>query len=166
MVSAWNGTQLFSSASTEWSTPQALYDHLHSRFNFSLDAASNGMNSKCPSYLVDALTQPWDCPTKAVWLNPPWGRGIGRFLDQAILQSREHKLTVVCLVPACTDTLWWSRYAWAAAEIWFLTGRLHFVREDGHTGPCTKGAAILVYTPWHTGDPQTRLMNKEEWAEG
>jgi site-specific DNA-methyltransferase (adenine-specific) len=45
---------------------------------------------------------------------------------QKAYTSAQHGATVVCLVPARTDTAWWHDYAAKAAEIRFVRGRLKF----------------------------------------
>ena len=154
--SAWNSSQLFSSGSTEWSSPEWLVDSIHAEFLVQLDACATGRNTQCEYYISpeqDALATEWvECmfssrPGQAVWMNPPWGR-------------QKHRLIVVCLLPACTDTRWWRDWVWRANEVRLVTGRLKFVRDDGHTGPATKGCAIVVFTPWGEGPPRVSLMER------
>jgi phage N-6-adenine-methyltransferase len=100
----------FSSKSIEWSTPQDLFDRLNAEFRFTLDAAANDHNAKCDRFFSidnDALSQSWDGHT--VWLNPPYGRGIGKFIEKAAIEG-SNGATVVCLVPARTDTKWWAMF--------------------------------------------------------
>ena len=178
-MSAWNSEQLFSSKSVEWATPDQLFDALDHEFQFDLDAAASSINAKCPFYLdqeLNSLDASWHIPHRvrdssgnlvtpckpfsSIFLNPPWGRGIGDWLNHAYQQSRPTvglAPTVVCLIPACTDTQWWRDFAWKAAEIRLLTGRLKFVRDDGHTGPSPKGACLAIFTPWAEGPPRVTL---------
>jgi len=57
-------------------------------------------------------------------MNPPYGRVIGDWMRKAYEESRKGA-TVVCLVPARTDTRWWHDYA-MKGEIRFIKGRLKF----------------------------------------
>ena len=157
-ASPWNDQQLFSSASIEWSTPDWLFERLHREFAFELDAAASAQNTLCEDFLTDgddALRTEWLRPgmiAKTVWLNPPWGRGIAAWVARAWQQCQKHRLTVVCLLPATTDTGWWHGIAMPhASEIRLIRGRLKFVRSDGHTGPCTKGSAIVIFRPTWNG---------------
>lgn len=53
---------LFSSATDEWETPQALFDKLDSEFHFDLDPAADDKNHKCARYFTkreDGLLQNW-----------------------------------------------------------------------------------------------------------
>ena len=101
-------------------------------------------------------------PNMAVWMNPPWGREVGKFVERAYEQCRKHRLIVSCLLPASTDTRWWRDWVWKAGTVQLITGRLRFVREDGHTGPCPKGAAIVTFYPWHSGSPKVSLLARED----
>ena len=57
-------------------------------------------------------------------MNPPYGREIGKWMKKAY-ESSLHGATVVCLVPARTDTAWWHDYA-MKGNIEFIRGRLKF----------------------------------------
>jgi site-specific DNA-methyltransferase (adenine-specific) len=114
----------FSSATDDWATPQNLFDQLNSKYGFTLDAAASHTNRKVEQYFTkedDALAKDWP---GVVWLNPPYGREIGKFMAKAYKESQKGS-TVVCLVPARTDTAWWHDYA-MKGEIEFLRGRLKF----------------------------------------
>jgi phage N-6-adenine-methyltransferase len=116
-----------SSKSCEWSTPPALFDRLSREYGpFDLDACATAENAKCPRFYTradDGLARPW---ARRVWLNPPYGRGIGAWVCKAweAVQSGEAEV-VVCLVPARVDTAWWHDYA-VRGEVEFLPGRLKF----------------------------------------
>jgi phage N-6-adenine-methyltransferase len=114
----------FSSATPEWSTPQDLFDELDAEFGFTLDVSATVENAKCPvfySQAEDGLRQPW---RGVCWCNPPYGRGIGRWVAKAH-EAALAGATVVCLVPARPDTGWWHEHC-RFAEIRFLRGRLRF----------------------------------------
>lgn len=55
-------------------------------------------------------------------MNPPYGREIGKWVKKAA----ESNATVVCLLPARTDTKWFHEYILGKAEIRFVKGRLKF----------------------------------------
>lgn len=53
---------LFSSASDEWETPQALFDALDTEFHFDLDVCANEDNKKCERFFSkedDGLSKKW-----------------------------------------------------------------------------------------------------------
>ena len=169
MTGPWNAEQLFSSKSVEWRTPDWVVDLVHAEFSLQLDACATSENTQIEHYISpeqDALEVEWvecmpsDRPGQSVWMNPPWGRGIGRFVQRAYDQSQKHRLVVVCLLPASTDTRWWADYVMRATQVRLIRGRLHFIRSDGHTGPSTKGCALVIFTPWGRGAPQFSVMNR------
>lgn len=111
----------YSSATDEWSTPQGLFDQLNEEFQFTLDVCASANNAKCKRFFsreTDGLNQQW---TGACWMNPPYGEAIGDWMAKA----HDAETTVVCLVPARTDTGWWWDYA-RHGEVRFLKGRLKF----------------------------------------
>lgn len=135
----------FSSKSDEWSTPQAFFDAV-SRLDgpFDLDVCASAENAKCSRYFdraCDGLTQPW---TGTCWMNPPYGREIGRWMQKAV-RSAQDGAKVVCLVPARTDTAWWHENVInspAAVSIRFIRGRLKFGNAK-HSAPFPSAVVIL-----------------------
>jgi hypothetical protein len=61
-------------------------------------------------------------------MNPPYGRSIGKWMRKAH-ESALAGATIVCLVPARTDTAWWHDYA-MRGEVEFIRGRLKFGRQQ------------------------------------
>lgn len=95
----------FSSETDNWATPQDFYDKLNSIFDFTLDPCASDTNHKTAKYFTaadDGLAQSWD--GERVFMNPPYGREIGKWVKKA---SEQKGGLVVCLVPARTDTRWW-----------------------------------------------------------
>lgn len=133
----------FSSLSDEWPTPQWLFDALDAEFRFTLDPCATHANAKCHRHytkIEDGLRQNWGEET--VFMNPPYGRLVGRFMAKAY-ESATAGATVVCLVPARTDTRWWHTYA-MKGEIRLLQGRLKF---DGARNSAPFPSAIVVFRP-------------------
>lgn len=138
-----NASVLFSSKSSDWETPQFLFQGLNAEFGFDVDVCATPENAKCVRYYSrddDGLSVDWG--QDACWMNPPYGRQITRWMAKAYESSQRGAL-VVCLVPARTDTVWWHRYA-ARGEVRFLRGRLRF-------GDAKKSApfpsAIVIFRP-------------------
>lgn len=132
----------FSSATDLWSTPQDLFDRVNAKYHFTLDACASPENAKCAAYFtreIDGLQQEW---FGTVWMNPPYGRTIGAWMKKAY-ESSLAGATVVCLVPARTDTAWWHDYA-MKGQIEFLRGRLKF---GGHKYNAPFPSAIVTFTP-------------------
>ena len=73
---------------------------------------------------MDGLGAPW---RGRVWLNPPYGPHVGRWLRKLAGHGRG-----TALVFARTETTWFTPYVWESADAaLFLYGRLHFHRPDG-----------------------------------
>lgn len=91
-------------------TPQDLYERFNARFRFTLDAAANARNAKCPTFfsLADnALTRRW-APHR-VWCNPPYS-DIPRFVAKAHCEYQIGCDVIVMLLPANrTEQAWWQR---------------------------------------------------------
>jgi phage N-6-adenine-methyltransferase len=114
----------FSSETDNWATPQAFFDELNQEFNFDLDVCADSSNAKTNRFFTkadDGLSQTW---SGTCWMNPPYGREIGKWMKKA-LESSQAGAKVVCLVPARTDTSWWHDYA-TKGQIRFIRGRLKF----------------------------------------
>ena len=114
----------FSSQSDDWETPHWLFQELDREFHFTLDPCATPANAKCKQFYTkedNGLTKDW---TGVVFLNPPYGRNVGKWIRKAYFES-QRGVTVVCLLPARTDTVWWHRYC-LKGEIRFLKGRVKF----------------------------------------
>jgi phage N-6-adenine-methyltransferase len=115
---------MFTSTTDEWETPQDFFEKLDREFGFTLDACALPKNAKCERFYTpeeDALKQDWP---GVVWMNPPYGREIGKWVKKAYEEAQKGS-TVVCLLPARTDTSWWHEYC-MKGEIRFVRGRLKF----------------------------------------
>jgi len=122
---------MFSSKSDEWETPQDLFDELNKEFNFTLDPCCTHENHKCNKYYTiedDGLKQSWG--GNIVFVNPPYGRSIGKWVEKSYKEHIENNITIVMLIPSRTDTQWFHNYIWhKATEVRFLKGRLKFVNR-------------------------------------
>jgi phage N-6-adenine-methyltransferase len=133
---------LMSSKTDCWETPRETFDALDAEFGFGLDVCALPGNAKCPRFFTpedDGLSREW---RGVCWMNPPYGREIGRWMRKALESSREGA-TVVCLVPARTDTAWWHECA-ARGEIRFIRGRLRF---GGAKCGAPFPSAVVVFRP-------------------
>lgn len=138
-----NNELMFSSATDNWATPRDFFDKLNAVFKFQTDVCASYENTKCSHFYdkeADGLTQEW---SGSCWMNPPYGRGIGDWMKKAYESARTNGATVVCLVPARTDTRWWQNYA-MKGEIYFVPGRLKFGNaKENAPFPC----AVVVFRP-------------------
>lgn len=133
----------FSSKSVEWSTPQDFYDELNAEFGFETDVCSTHENAKCEHHYTeeeDGLSRKW---TGICWMNPPYARGVmAKWIKKAYESSLEGA-TVVCLIPARTDTAVWHDYC-MKGDIRFIRGRLKFGGcEDSAPFP----SAVVIFRP-------------------
>lgn len=139
----------FSSKSDDWATPQDLFDSLNKRYSLDLDVCASLENHKCPRYFdkeQDALKQIW---TGRFWMNPPYGRQIGKWTRKAVNEVKHGNAEMgVLLLPARVDTKWFHELAPAADSITFLKGRLKF---GGAKNSAPFPSCIVVLTPWTNG---------------
>ena len=134
----------FSSKTCVWETPWDFFQKLDAEFRFDLDVCALPENAKCERYFtpeVDGLCQDW---RGVCWMNPPYGREIGKWVAKAF-ESAKAGTTVVCLLPARTDTAWWHSFVLEATEIRFVRGRLRFV---GAESSAPFPSAVVVFRPW------------------
>lgn len=139
----------FSSKTDLWSTPQDFFEKLNTEFNFTTDVCATFENAKCKNYFTaetDGLKQVW---LGRCWMNPPYGRTIGAWMKKA-WESSLRGATVVCLVPARTDTRWWHDYA-MRGEIRFIRGRLKF---GGSKNSAPFPSAIIIFNSVFTNPPR------------
>jgi len=133
----------FKSQTVEWETPQELFDSLDSEFHFTLDPCCTKETAKCQTFFTvkeDGLLQDWG--GHRVFMNPPYGRVIGQWIEKAFHESQNGVL-IVCLIPSRTDTAWWHEYA-MRGEIRFIRGRLKFgMSKTGAPFP----SAIVIFRP-------------------
>lgn len=135
----------FSSKTDLWATPIEFYRKYDEKFNFALDVCATDENAKCDNYFtekIDGLTQDWTGHGN-VWMNPPYGREIIHWMKKAYESSLEGA-TVVCLVPARTDTKWWHEYA-MKGDIEFIRGRLKF--GNAKNSAPFPSAVVVFYPP-------------------
>lgn len=130
----------FSSKTDLWYTPQDFFKKYDDVYKFETDVCATDDNAKCAKYYteeMDGLSQEW---RGVCWMNPPYGRTIGNWMKKAYESSLEGA-TVVCLVPARTDTGWWHNYA-MKGDIEFIKGRLKF---GGSKNSAPFPSAVVVF---------------------
>ncbi len=114
-------------ASVEWYTPPEVFRALGISFDLDPAAPAGGLSwvpaKRFLSRADDGLAQPWQ---GRVWLNPPYGREVNRWLDRLALHGDG-----LALVFARTDTRWYQAVVRRATAICFIAGRLSFVGANG-----------------------------------
>lgn len=90
---------LYSSKTDEWETPQPLFDRLNAIYHFDLDVCASAENHKCEYYFdkdQDGLSREW---IGTVWMNPPYGREIGKWVRRACEYAAGGARWFVCFRP-------------------------------------------------------------------
>lgn len=151
----------FSSKSGEWRTPPDLYRRLHNEFRFDLDVAATPANR-----LIGERPEGWDAlDTLAIWgasnyINPPYGREIYRWFQQANWHARDGR-QVVLLAPCRPDTRWWDHQVSDADEVRFIKGRLKFLNDAGlEMTSAPFPSCVIVYRPF----PQHRSSREPRYS--
>jgi len=134
--------------SVEWDTPTTLKHKLHEEFGqFDLDAATRLENPmKARSILTkedDALSMNTNWFGNLVYLNPPYGRIISKWIIKAIDQyEKGNAKKIVMLLPSRTCTVWFHYlYERQDTEIRFIKGRLRY--NDSNPAPFPSMLVIL-----------------------
>lgn len=141
-----NNKLMFSSENFEWETPSSIYDSINEEYNFTLDVCATHDNAKVKSnYFTmqdDGLSKDWR--NEICWMNPPYGKQIGKWIEKAFLSVTDPlsiKTKVVCLLPARTDTRWFHDYC-IKGDIKFIKGRIKF---NGHKNSAPFPSMIVVF---------------------
>ncbi len=148
---------MFSSKSNDWETPADFYNQLDAEFGFTLDPCASQSSAKCSSFYTtddDGLSKNWEGQT--VFMNPPYGRKIGNWIQKAYEEGEKSNTRVVALIPARTDTKYWHNYCMKATEIRFVKGRLKF--GQGNTkNSAPFPSAVVVFS----GSPPPKISGME-----
>ena len=140
---------MFSSAIDSWQTPDWLFRRLDEEFSFVLDPCCTVESARCAKFYTvetDGLAQVW---SGAVYMNPPYGRGIIQWVKKAYEESRKLGCVVVCLLPVRSDTRWWHLYCMKASEIRLLDKRLEF---KGSTNKAPFPSAVVIFDGSYDGE--------------
>lgn len=119
---------LFSSSTGQWNTDPEVVTDLSTVFHWDLDVCASGPNI-CDIFfdkVANGLKQTWN---GLCWMNPPYGRSIGKWVAKAfweVFRPKRQAQAVVCLLPARTDTQWWQRNIRHASHVTMIEGRLKF----------------------------------------
>jgi len=158
---------LFSSDSQEWETPQELFDELDKEFHFNLDPCASHGNAKCKVYFTqqeDGLKQDWwywvgdEKRYYRVFVNPPYGREVGKWVKKAYEES-QGGCTVVCLLAARTDTRWFHDYC-LRGEIRWIKGRLKF---GGAKNSAPFPSMIVIFRFFAEPDIKIKPLSRKEF---
>lgn len=124
---------LMTSDTPEWYTPPEIIERtLKALGRITLDPCSNDKdNPNVPAeqhftMADDGLLQSWN---GTVYMNPPYGDEISRWIEKAVSEYRSGNMQqAVLLLPARTDTQWFRKLR--EFSLCFLYGRLKFSGAD------------------------------------
>ena len=147
------------SVGQRWVTPTELLDVLHRVFErFDLDPCAPRKSRTQVKARVhfteddDGLTLPWK---GIVFVNPPYGRGLARWVEKARLEVEEKRAKMVmALLPARPDTSYWHEHVVGRAEVYFIRGRLRF-SDGGQSAPFPSALAI-----WGASEEALRSLDE------
>lgn len=135
----------YSSDRHDWGTPLDFFMMLSVMYGpFTLDPCALPANAKCKKFYTpedDGLAQSW--AGERVFMNPPYGREIGKWVKKAYEEAQAGAV-VVALLPARTDTAWWHRWVMRAHVIRLVRGRLRF---EGAENSAPFPSAVVVWWP-------------------
>lgn len=130
---------------SEWYTPQYIFDALECEFDLDAAAPYDLSKIKVPAKKFinsDSLTTEWN---GFVWLNPPFGKRNSKheWLDKMHLHGNG-----IVLVPDRSSADWWQQAALKCDAMLMVNGKIKFVKPDGTTGdsPST-GTTLFGYGP-------------------
>ena len=135
----------FSSERDDWETPPEIFEPLNEEFQFTLDPCCYPYTAKCKKFFTkedDGLSKDWS--GERVFMNPPYGRRIGKWIEKAFEESQKGAL-VVCLIPSRTDTNYWHDFCMKAKEIRFLRGRVKFIQGKEQKQAAPFGSAVVIF---------------------
>lgn len=140
----------------DWETPPELFAELDREFGFELDPCCSRWTAKCREFYTledDGLSRDW--APRVVFMNPPYGRGIERWMRKARAEA-DRGATVACLVPLRADTRWWNETT-HRSEIRVRYGRVNFV---GGNAALPVPLALVVMRP---DDPERPVPEVGSW---
>lgn len=132
-------------------TPE-VFEPLHERFGFTVDAAALPHNAKLERFWTpedDGLSQDWN--GERVWCNPPYSS-----IEPWVVKANERTADLaVLLLPANrTEQGWWQRHIEPSrrsgeVEVEFLPGRMRFIAAgDTEIRPNQRppfGVCLVIY---------------------
>jgi site-specific DNA-methyltransferase (adenine-specific) len=131
----------------DYETPWHVFDPYNDEFAFTLDVCALPTTRKCARYFSpadDGLAQDWG--TDICWMNPPFS-AVAQWMRKAY-ESSLAGATVVCLVPARTDTRWWHAWVQDKADIRWRARRIKFLLDGVRTKNSAGFPAVaVIYRP-------------------
>ena len=148
-----NRELMFSNKNNAWCTPRDFFNKLNEEFHFTLDPCCMPKSALCKKYYTpdeDGLKQDWS--GERVFVNPPYGREIGKWVKKCYEESQKENTLVIMLIPSRTDTRYFHDYILGKAELRFIKGRLKFIdldykgkEEDRKMSPAPFPSMIVIF---------------------
>ncbi|MCK5022776.1 MAG: adenine methyltransferase [Candidatus Aenigmarchaeota archaeon] len=129
-----------------WETPQEFFNELNKEFNFTLDPCATPETAKCKKFYTekdDGLKKDWGGDT--VFCNPPYGSAIKHWVKKCHDEAKKFNTTVVMLIPARTDTIYFHEYIYHKAKLRFIKGRLKFGGKQKGSGSAPFPSMIVIF---------------------
>ena len=142
--------------SDSWYTPISYVEDARYVFGgeISLDPFSSDLANqkiKAINYYTlndDALTKDWvTSGLRSVWVNPPYGRTMGKAIDKFLTEYEKKSFTQgILLCNNSTDTRWFKNLSLKANAFCFTNHRIAFEAFDGKTSSVnTRGQCFIYY---------------------
>ena len=132
----------FASKNQTFETPDHLFKLVNDIFHFTKDVCASVENTKCADFYSEdnsCLDKEW---SGVCWMNPPFGQQIQKWVRKAY-QSSQEGCTVVCLLPARTNTGYWHDVC--------MKGEIRFIRGYPKFGNSKQGLkaplAFVIFRP-------------------
>tara|TARA_A100001201_G_C4038607_1_gene185941 strand:- start:357 stop:863 length:507 start_codon:yes stop_codon:yes gene_type:complete len=124
----------------DWWTPPEVFEKLGLQFDLDPAAPQGGVpwlpTNNYYTKEDNGLEKDW---YGNVWLNPPYGRFTGSWLDKFI----EHG-NGIALVFARTETIWFHKYALQADSLLFTKGRFKFAKNGVQKDYASIGSLFIA----------------------
>lgn len=154
---------------SDWETPVELVRIIEKHTGgqpFTLDGAASAENAKAPRYYTeedDAFAQ--EPQFERIFINPPYG-DLQPWI-RLFARWAAHANEVVALLPANTDTEWFTTLWECADEIIFLQPRVQFI---GSTSTNPNGSMVARFMPqsfpqWAKRRPIGPQVRSLRWRE-
>jgi phage N-6-adenine-methyltransferase len=98
----------------------------------------------------DALGESW--AGERVFCNPPYGKGLERWVRKALDEAAENGALVVMVLPARTGNIWFHRYVLPHAEVRFIRGRLSYQLGGSGSARAPFDSMVVIFRPYSRGD--------------
>lgn len=138
-----------------WQTPDVVLERVRRVGEIALDPATapeNPTGAKryiTPQDSPDGLAADWTAQAGGglIFINPPYGRDLGRVWVPKIVEEAAKGARIISLVKASTDTQWFKKLVARAVLVCFWEGRLTF---RGAPAPAPFPSCLVLHSPVNT----------------